>query len=205
MARELERLSTKGVAAKKTPGYYADGGGLYLQISKAATKSWVFRFTLAGRTREMGLGPLHAISLADARKRAEHCRKLLVDRIDPIQAREQERMRAALHSVKTATFSECAAAYIKGHRASWKNSKHSLQWGATLGTYAYPVIGNLNVADVDAGLVLKVLEPIWETKTETATRLRQRIEHILDWAAVRGYRNGDNPARWKGHRDPVRT
>lgn len=191
-----------GVRAEKEPGYHADGGGLYLQVSEAGTKSWVFRFTLAGKSREMGIGPLHAISLADARGRAGHCRKLLVDRIDPINAREQERMRAALESAKMATFAECAAAYIKGHRAGWKNSKHSLQWGTTLETYAYPVIGSVNVADIDAALVLRVLEPIWDTKTETATRLRQRIEHVLDWAAVRGYRKaGDNPARWKGHLD----
>lgn len=201
MARRLQRLSAKAVQAEKRPGYHADGGGLYLQVSPAGTKSWVFRFKLSGRAREMGLGPLHAISLADARERAAHCRKLLVDRIDPIEAREQERMRSALKTAKTATFAECATAYIKGHRAGWKNSKHGLQWGTTLETYAYPTIGNLNVADIDASLVLRVLEPIWTEKTETATRLRQRIEHVLDWAQVHGYRTGENPARWKGHLD----
>lgn len=203
MPRRLDRLSAKSIAAKRAPRYYADGGALYLQISKFHTKSWVFRFARGGKSREMGLGALQPIGLAEARTRAQACRALLLDGVDPIEARDQRKQAAAASIAKTMTFSECAAAYIKSHRAKWSDGKHAAQWTSTLNTYVDPVFGGLNVADIDTGLVLKVLEPIWATKTETATRLRHRIEAVLDYAAVRGYRSGDNPARLKGHLDKL--
>jgi len=199
MARELKRLSAKSVATATKPGYYADGAGLYLQVGATGSKSWIFRFMLAGRAREMGLGPLHAVSLADARKRAEECRKQLVDGVDPIAARESARAEQRRMAAAGQTFSQCAEAYIRTHRAGWKNAKHADQWTNTLETYCGPVFGALSVQAVDTPQVLRVLEPIWTEKPETASRLRARIERVLDWAAVRGYRTGDNPARWRGH------
>ena len=161
MARRLERLTAKGVASKNNPGYHADGGGLYLQVSQAGTKSWIFRFARAGKAREMGLGALHTIDLADARVRAQACRQLLLDGFDPIVVRDQQKQARAASSAKTMTFSECATACIKSHKTKWTNAKHAAQWTATLDTYAMPTLGHLSVADVDTGLVLKVLEPIW--------------------------------------------
>lgn len=203
MAREIDRLSPKAVVHKKRPGYHPDGGGLYLQVSPTGSKSWVFRFMLAGKAREMGLGPLHIISLAEARTKAADCRKLLLARVDPIEARDAENARTAIESARSITFAECAAAYIKAHKAGWKNAKHVDQWTNTLKTYCGLVMGSLPVREVDTGLVLKVLEAIWTEKPETASRLRARIEKVLDWATVRGYRSGDNPARWRGHLDKL--
>ena len=197
MAGGLNKLSAVAVQKAKEPGYYGDGGGLWLQISKLGGKSWVFRFTLHGKAREMGLGPLHTISLAEARVKALHYRKAVADGRDPIGERQAEQARGKLEAAKTKTFSECAKAYIEAHRAGWKNEKHGKQWTATLQTYAFPAIGTLPVAAIDTGLVMRVLEPIWYEKTETASRLRSRIESVLSWATVRGYRQGENPARWK--------
>jgi len=177
------------------PGYYADGGGLYLQVSDGGAKSWIFRFTANGRRREMGLGALHTIGLSDARDAARDCRKLVQDDKDPIEIKRQEREKAA----GTMSFDRCAELYIEAHKAGWRNAKHGTQWTNTLDTYASPVFGTLPVDKVGLPEVLKVLEPIWHGKSETASRLRARIEAILDWATVRGYREGDNPARWRGH------
>jgi integrase len=201
MKRQLLRLSQKGIVNKKTPGYYPDGGGLYLQVGPSGTKSWLFRFALNGKERQMGLGPLHTIRLADARAAAVECRKLLLAKIDPIEARNAKQAGEALDAARSITFNECAAAYIKAHQPGWKNAKHAAQWGTTVDTYCGPVFGALPVQGVDTGLVLKALEPIWTAKHETATRLRGRIESVLDWATARGYRTGDNPARWRGHMD----
>lgn len=199
MARSINRLSARAVAALTAKGYYPDGGGLYLQISAAGTKSWIFRFMLAGRAREMGLGPLNTVSLAEARAEAERCRKLARDAIDPIEARAAERAKRLAEMARTMTFKQCAEAYIRAHEAGWKNAKHAAQWTSTMETYAYPVLGKLPVGSVDTALVMKVLEPIWTEKTETASRVRGRMESILGWATVSGFRSGDNPARWKGH------
>lgn len=193
------RLSAKAVEKQRRAGYFADGDGLYLQCSPTRAKSWIFRFTLRGRAREMGLGSTSTVSLAEARHRAQQARKLLGDGIDPIEHRNAHRAAQALDKARQITFGECAQKYIEAHRAGWRNAKHIYQWTYTLDTYCGPIIGALPVVDVDTGLVLQVLEPIWETKTETASRLRARIENILDWATVRGYREGENPARWKGH------
>jgi integrase len=213
VARTLNRLSDR--RAKTAPsGMHADGGGLWLQVSPGPgdmlNRSWVFRFATGevitskagkqrGREREMGLGSLDTVSLAEAREKAADCRKLRERGLDPIEARRTQRANAAAAQAKAMTFRQCAERYIIAHESTWKNAKHRQQWTNTLSTYAYPVAGALAVADVDRGMVMKILEPIWETKPETASRLRGRIESVLDWAKVSGYRDGDNPARWKGH------
>lgn len=205
MARGIQKLSALQVDRSKKPGYYADGGGLYLQVTTAGTKSWLFRFMLVGRAREMGLGPLHTISLAEARLKASDCRKQLLEGIDPIEARKAARNVAQLTAAKSISFDKCAEAYILAHRAGWKNAKHADQWKNTLRDYVSPVFGSIPVASVDITLVMKALErdQLWTTKAETASRLRGRIESIIDWATVRGYRQGENPARWKGHLDQL--
>lgn len=201
MKRQLLRLSQKEVLNKRKPGYYPDGGGLYLQVSDSGSKSWLFRFVLNGKERQMGLGPFHTVTLADARAAAVECRKLLLAKIDPIEARNAKQAGEALNAARTITFNECATAYIKAHRAGWKNAKHADQWTNTLETYCGPKFGALPVQGVDTGLVLKALEPIWTAKPETASRVRGRIESVLNWATSRGYRTGDNPARLRGHLD----
>lgn len=201
MAREIGRLSAVAIRNQSKPGLHSDGGGLYLQVTAAGVKTWIYRFMLAGRRRDMGLGALHTVSLAEAREEARRCRHLVRQGIDPIEDRRATRLAAEAAAVKAMTFKECAQAYIKAHESGWRNDKHIAQWTSTLTTYAYPIIGALPVAAVDTGLVMKVLEPIWATKTETASRVRGRMEAILDWATVRKYRIGENPARWKAHLD----
>jgi integrase len=199
--RQLNRLSAKTAAFKKHAGLYCDGGGLYLQVTPSGSKTWIFRFRspLTGKLRDMGLGPLHSIGLPEAREKAATQRTALASGLDPIETRDEETRRKAMEAAKAVTFAQCAASYIESHKAGWRNAKHSEQWANTIETYAGPVIGPLPVQEVDTGLVLKILEPIWSKKPETASRLRARIENILDWAKVRGYRSGENPARWKGH------
>ena len=199
MSRQIGRLNALAVSKAKKAGMYADGGGHYLQVSATGTKSWIFRFALNGREREMGLGSLLDASLAEARDLASACRKQKREGIDPIEARKAERRREQLDSAKAITFKDSAEAYIKAYAPSWRNDKHANQWRSTLKTYACPVLGALAVQDVDVGLVMKIIEPIWTTKTETASRLRGRIESVLDWATTRDYRKGENPARWRGH------
>ena len=203
MARRLNRLTAVEVKGIDHKGMYHDGGGLYLQVSAAGTKSWIYRFTLDGRAREMGLGPLNAISVAEARKRAAECRRMRYDGIDPIKARGALRYQKKLEGARSMTFDVCAGAYIEAHKASWKNGKHAEQWRGSLRNYASPVFGSSPVQAIDLALVMKALEPIWQTKSETASRLRGRIESVLDWATVRGYRKGENPARWRGHLDKL--
>src|SRR6516164_4504185 len=203
MARTIGRLTALRVDKAKRPGMYADGGGLYLRVTYSGTKNWVFRFMLNGRPRWMGVGPLHTIGLAEARNRAAGFRLQRHDGVDPIEKRRAERLEARLDAAKAITFKECAARYIASHRAGWRNPKHAAQWQATLATHAEPVIGGLSAQAVDTALVIKVLEAIWTTKPETAGRVRGRIESILDWAKVRGYRAGENPARWRGHLDKL--
>ena len=192
-ARGLHRLTAVEVRALPE-GWHGDGGGLYAVIGAAGSASWVYRY--AGKS--IGLGPLAVVSLADARDKAHACRELRAKGLDPKAAREADRAAVEVAVAKAMTFDQCAAAYIKAHSPGWRNPKHRQQWTNTLTTYASPVIGALPVGAIDVGLVLQILEPIWATKTETASRLRGRIEVILDWAKVRGYREGENPARWKG-------
>ncbi len=193
------KLTALGVAKLKNPGMYGDGGGLWLQVTGKGAKSWIFRFTLRGKSREMGLGSAATFSLAEARDKALTCRKLCYEGIDPIEMRRGQRQDAAIEAAKAITFRSCAEQYIDSHKAGWRNAKHAAQWTATLETYVYPVFGDLPVQAVDTGLVMQVLQPIWTTKAETATRVRGRIESILDWATTHSYRRGENPARWKGH------
>lgn len=204
-SRFLNRLTALKVQRLKKPSYHADGGGLYLQISGTGTKSWVFVFhsPLYERRREKGLGSLHDVFLAEARVKAAECRKLLDQGIDPIEASKAKLAQARLTAARSMTFSACAAAYIEAHRNGWSNAKHAAQWESTIKAYADPVFGKLPVADVDTHLVMRVLEPIWNKIPETASRLRGRIESVLDWATVRGLRAGDNPARWRGHLDKL--
>jgi integrase len=221
-SRAIERMTALKVErARKRPGMYADGGGLYLEITPNGA-SWIFRYwvperdpttgefvrdstthKVRGRSREMGLGPLRDVSLAEARVQARRYRNLRRAGIDPIEARNAERTRARLDAVKGVTFKECAEEYIETQRAGW-TGKQALAWESTLATYAYPIIGSLPVRAIDNSLVLRVLEPIWQTRTETASRLRGRIEGVLDRAKVQGYRDGaENPARWRGHLDKL--
>jgi integrase len=197
--RRIGRLSAVALNKALKPGMYGDGGGLWLQVSSGGSRSWIYRFQLNGRQREMGLGPLHIASLAEAREKARECRKLRHEGVDPIDARKAKRAVERLAAATAMTFAECAESYIATHRAGWRNAKHAAQWPSSLATYVYPLIGALPVQAIDVGLVLKVLEPIWAEKTETASRVRGRIESVLDWAKARGYRQGENPARWRGH------
>ena len=179
------------------PGMYGDGHGLWLNVRKDGTRAWVFRYMLAGRARAMGLGPLHTVSLAQARELATTNRGHLLQGIDPID--ERRRKRAA--AIGRFTFKQCAEKFLEAHEGSWRNVKHRKQWASTLKTYAYPHIGDLPVNSIGTAEIMRVLEPIWHNKTETAKRLRGRVERVLDWAKVREYREGDNPARWRGHLD----
>ena len=197
--RLIGKLTSLSVRQARRRGLYGDGGGLFLQVSESGAKSWVFRFKKADRLRVMGLGPAHTITLAEARDRARECRKLRLDGIDPIEARRAERAQAKLDAAKAVTFAECADAYITAHKAGWRNPKHAAQWPATLATYVNPTFGERPVQAIDTALVTRVMEPIWTKKPETASRVRGRIESILDWATARGYRQGENPARWRGH------
>jgi integrase len=199
MSRTIGKLTALAVTQAKRRGYYGDGGGLLLQVSAGGAKSWVFRFKEGGKLREMGLGPLHTIGLAEARQRAQECRKARLDGRDPIAEGKAARVAAKLDAARAMTFKACAERYIGTHKAGWRNAKHGAQWTATLDTYVYPHFGTLPVQTIDVGLVLKAVEPIWATKSETANRVRGRIESILDWATARGHRQGENPARWRGH------
>jgi integrase len=184
---------------------WSDGGGLYLQCTAGAAgsvrRSWLYRFAAKGRERQMGLGSAETVSLADAREKAAECRKLRQAGIDPIEHRKAAQAQAALEAARSMTFDECRDAYIKAHAAGWRNAKHRQQWENTLKTYCSPIFGKVAVQAIDVVLVMKALEPVWSTKPETASRLRGRIEAILDWAKVRGLRSGENPARWRGHLD----
>jgi len=201
MAHAINKLSAMQVNKLTKPGFHGDGGGLYLQITAGGVKSWLFRYMINGKARGMGLGPIHTVSLAEARGLALTARKQLLDGTDPLDAKHAEQATQKAAKAKAKTFDECAEAYIDAHRAGWKNEKHAEQWENTLATYASPVFGSLSVSAIDMTLVMKALEPIWSSKTETASRLRGRIESVLDWATVHGYRTGENPARWKGHLD----
>jgi integrase len=212
MARTtINRLSDRRVRTAK-PGMHPDGGGLYLRVTegkddggRAFNRYWLFRYALrsTGKDRQLGLGPLDTVTLAAARAVARECREQLRAGLDPVEQRRAQRAANALADAKAMTFDQCRDAYIAAHRAGWRNDKHSKQWTATLTTYVTPVFGHLPVGAIDTGIVLKVLEPIWATKSETASRVRGRIEAVLDWAKVRGYRTGENPARWRGHLDKL--
>jgi len=197
MPRYARPLSSRRVQSLKTRGLYCDGGGLYLQVSPTGSKSWVFRYAIAGRKRDMGLGSLMTFTLAEARDRARKMRQLVADGIDPIDQRNATRGARAT----ALTFRQCAERYVAAHEAGWRNGGKA--WLASLETYAFPVFGDIAVAVVDLPLVMQAIEPIWTAKPVTANNVRNRVEMVLDWAKVRGHRQGENPARWKGHLDTL--
>lgn len=199
MAGGIERLTALKVARLTKPGRYGDGKGLHLQITKTGVKSWVFRYERGGRERLMGLGPLHTVSLADAREKARGIRAQLLQGIDPLEQRSGDAAARRAEQASNLDFDGCVKQYIASKEAEWKNAKHRQQWENTLRTHVSPHIGSIYVRRIDTPMVLKALEPIWKTKTETATRVRERIERVLSWATTRGYREGENPARWTGH------
>jgi integrase len=192
-------LTVKAVAALRKPGKHRVSRSLYLQVTQPGSHTWLFRYMRRGVAHWHGLGPCDLVSLAEARDKAIACRKMLLAGVDPIERKRAEQLQALLATASTMTFRECGERYIAAHEASWRNPKHRAQWPATLEAYAYPVIGALPVQVVDVAHVMKVLEPIWQTKPETASRVRGRIETVLDWATARKFRHGDNPARWRGH------
>ena len=185
-------------------GMHAIGGipGLYLSVNGGG-RSWILRYSFAGRRRDLGLGSYTDLTLSEARQKALAQRKLILEGTDPIEARREQRDATKAALARRMTFRECVSGYIDAHGDGWKNPKHRQQWENTLETYAGPIIGAMNIAGVNTQLILKILEPIWKTKTETATRLRGRLESVLAWATVRKYRSGENPARWKGHLDQL--
>jgi integrase len=199
MVRALNRLTDVIVKRATKPGLYADGGSLYLRVRPTGTRSWIFRYRRDGKLHDLGLGPAHTISLASARQRARQLREQRYDGVDPLAAKKARQIAAKIEAAKAMTFAECAEAYISAHQTSWRHAKHRTQWSASLATYAFPALGELPVSAIDTTLVMKAIEPIWSAKPETASRVRGRIERILDWATVRQYRQGENPARWRGH------
>ena len=199
MAGGIERLTALKVARVTKPGRYGDGKGLHLQITKSGVKSWVFRYERGGKERLMGLGPLHTVSLADAREKARLARAQLIDGVDPLEQRRAQVIATQAEQASNLDFDGCAQQYIASREAEWKNEKHRQQWESTLRVHASPYFGSIYARRIDTPMVLKALELIWKTKTETATRVRERIERVLSWAATRGYREGENPARWAGH------
>ena len=202
MPRSINKLSELKIRNASEPGYLGDGGGLYLQVSKTRTKSWVFRYSIHRRAREMGLGSLNTFGLKEARERARRYRQMIADGVDPIDAKQRGLEQKRLASARSIAFGECCEKYIEAHSAGWKNPKHSAQWDTTLRTYA-SVLWCLPVEAIDTGLVMRCLQPIWSTKTETASRVRGRIESVLAWATVRKFRSGDNPATWRNHLDQL--
>ncbi|HMF05418.1 MAG TPA: integrase arm-type DNA-binding domain-containing protein [Methylocella sp.] len=188
-------------------GWHCDGRGLYLQCvastdGSTICRSWVYRYVINGRQRYMGLGPAADVSLAEAREKASRARKLRLEGIDPLEARKLRQTAARLDVAKAMTFGQCVEAYLETHEAAWRNAKHRAQWQMTLTEYCQP-ISSLPVQVIDTDLILRVLTPLWKTRTETARRLRGRIEHVLSWAKGRGLRTGENPARWRGHLDEM--
>ena len=204
MARSVEKLSDLKVKSLRLPGRYGDGDGLVLNVATGGTKSWLFRYRdrSTGRIRERGLGSVRTLSLKEARERARVVRQQLLDGIDPIDHARKVRAAAKVVTAKAMTFGQCVDRYIAAHESGWRNVKHRQQWRNTLDTYTTK-LKELPVGEISTDLVIQELDPIWRTKTETATRVRQRMEAVLDWATARQFRKGENPARWRGHLDKL--
>lgn len=205
MSRKATELGALAVSRLRDPGMHAVGGvsGLYLQVTPSGARTWILRATMGGKRRDMGLGGYPDVTLAAAREKAREARAKIEQGIDPILERERALSQLKAEQAKSITFAAAARALIDAKSDEWRNAKHRAQWSSSLETYAFPIIGKLQVADVTQAHVLSVLQPIWKEKTETANRLRGRIEQVLDWAKVRGYREGENPARWRGHLDKL--
>jgi len=203
MARKARELAAIEVGRLNTPGLHAVGGvaGLALQVTGTGARSWILRAMVGGKRRDMGLGGFPDVTLAGAKEKAREKRDQIDKGIDPIEDRRAKKSALAAAVAGAMTFSDAASAYIAVKEAGWKNAKHGDQWRNTLATYADPIIGKVYVGSIEKEHILKILSPIWTTKTETASRLRGRIESVLDWATVSGYRKGENPARWRGHLD----
>ena len=195
------KLTQLQVDKLKSEGIHNDGAGLSLKVTANGSKSWIYRYMLAGKAHWMGLGSYPDVSLAEAREKAADYRKLTRQNIDPLAEKRKETSVIRASIAKYITFSKASEQYIDSHKAGWKNAKHIDQWTNTLATYANPIIGNIDVSLIDTGHIMRILEKdsFWNTKTETAHRVRGRIESVLDWAGARKYRTGENPARWKGH------
>jgi integrase len=196
-------LSARKVESLSKRGFYCDGGGLYLQVSKTGSKSWVFRYLIHDRIRDMGLGSIKTFSLAEAREIARICRQRVSLGYDPLNEKQAERDRHAVETAKRITFAEVTDKYWHSHRDEWTNEKHAADWRKSVARFAFPVLGELPVDQIEIGHITKVLEPIWKTKNVTASRVRQRIEVILGYATVNEWRHGDNPARWDGHLETI--
>jgi integrase len=205
MARKASELGALVVSRLNQPGLHFVGGvsGLALQVLPTGARTWVLRATIGNRRRDMGLGGYPDVTLAGAREAARAARDQIRAGIDPIQQKRAVRSALCAAQGKAISFKECAETYLRAHEAGWKNAKHRQQWTNSLAAYAYPKIGGLLARDIELTHVMAILEPIWQTKTQTAKRLRGRIEHVLDWATTRGYRDGLNPARWRGHLDKL--
>tara|TARA_X000000950_G_scaffold173549_1_gene211083 strand:- start:108 stop:1319 length:1212 start_codon:yes stop_codon:yes gene_type:complete len=197
--------SAKSVQSVSTKGYHRCGDGLYLQVSNQGTKSWLFRYKspVTKKQREMGLGSYKFVDLAQARQWALDSKKLVIEGKDPIEERIADNSRLRLAQARNLTFKEISEACITSKSHEWKSSKHAQQWNNTLKTYAFPILGELPISAITTDLILKVLEPIWVSKAETASRVRQRIETIWDYAKARSYVTGENPARLRGHLDKI--
>jgi integrase len=185
--------------AGKPTGFHADGRGLYLSVSATGSRSWIFRYMLRGRSRDMGFGSFPDISLADARCAASDARVLCQQGIDPIEQRDGQRAAQRLEKARSISFEECTTLYFEANKAAWRNAQHTRDWELSLKNHVFPKIGSLPVADIDVAMVLKVLEPMWLTTPVTAGRVRGRLESVLAYATARGYRQGANPAQWKHH------
>lgn len=205
MPRKAKELGPLAVKNLSTPGLHFVGEvpGLALQVLPTGARTWVLRATIGGRRRDMGLGGYPEVTLQEARNAARKARQRIREGGDPIEERREAQRALLAGAAKSLTFKEAAEGYISAHEAGWKNPKHRQQWRNSLATYAYQKIGALSVGQVELPHVLDVLEPIWTAKTETASRLRGRIELVLDWAGARGHRSGLNPARWRGHLDKL--
>lgn len=195
----IEKLTASKIARISKPGKYGDGNGLYLQITKGFVKSWVFRYQIKGVEHYMGLGPLYAVDVKEAREAACKARACLARGGNPLMERAAILLEKKNLEENNKNFDECVVEYIAHHKHEWKSKKHLKQWESSLNTYVSPYFGKMDVREIKTALILRVLEPIWATKTETASRVRERIERVLSWATVHGYREGDNPARWDGH------
>ncbi len=203
MALSVNKIKTAG------PGMHADGNGLYLRVLASGGKGWIFRFQLNGRRREMGLGSIDFLPLLEAREVAARALRLVREGVDPIDERDARVSAAAQRAQEVAaqsapvTFRKAAEDYVAAHQSGWRNGKHAAQWTSTLERFAYPVVGDKPVADVGTDDIMEILRPIWEVKTETASRLRSRLELVLSAAKVQGHRTGENPATWRGHLDAL--